>query len=87
MNDGHQQGLEVDVDGDPQVDVVVDDELVVADRGVDVRELGDGVDGRPSDERQIGEADALLGLERVLVGLAHLLDTLEVRLHAHQRVG
>ena len=60
------QALEVEVDGDAEVDVAVDDQLVVADRRVDVRELADGVDDGAGDERQVGEAEALLGLERVL---------------------
>ena len=37
----------VEVDGDAEVDEVVHDELVLADAGVEVRELGEGVDRRP----------------------------------------
>ena len=55
-----EQALEVEVDGDRQVHVVVHDELAVADRGVHVRELAQGVDDGPGDERQVGEAEALL---------------------------
>jgi hypothetical protein len=44
----------------------VDDQLVVADAGVEVRELGEAVDDRPGDERQVGEAEALGGLPVVL---------------------
>ena len=54
-----QQTLVVEVDGDAEIDVVVDDELVVADAGVEVRELGQPVDDRPGDERQVREAEAL----------------------------
>ena len=39
VDDRHDQALEVEVDGDAEVDVVVHDQLVLADRGVDVREL------------------------------------------------
>ena len=63
---GRQQTLVVEVDGDAEIDVVVDDELVVADAGVEVRELGQPVDDRPGDERQVREAEALRRLERVL---------------------
>ena len=43
-----QQTLVVEVDGDAEVDVVVHDQLVVADAGVEVRELGQPVDDRPA---------------------------------------
>ena len=52
----HEQALEVEVDRDAEVDVVVHDELAVADARVHVRELGDRVDDRADDERQVGEA-------------------------------
>ena len=38
-DDRGQQALVVEIDGDAEVDVVVHDELVVADAGVEVREL------------------------------------------------
>ena len=79
--------MEVEVDGDAEVDVAVHHELVVAHRGVDVRELGDGVDHGPGHERQVGEAHPLLGLEGVLPGLAHLLDRRVVDLDDHDGVG
>ena len=41
VDDRNDQALEVEVDGDAEVDVVVHDQLVVADRRVDVRELAD----------------------------------------------
>ncbi len=44
------EGLEVDVDGHAEVDAAVHDQHVVADRGVHVRELAEGVDDRPGDE-------------------------------------
>ena len=40
-DDRGQQALEVEVDRDRQVDVVVDDQLAVADGGVHVRELAE----------------------------------------------
>ena len=49
------QALVVEVDGDPEVDVVVDDEGVVAHRGVEVGEFGQRLDRRPGDEGQVGE--------------------------------
>ena len=48
----HDEGLEVDVDGDAEVDAAVHDQHVVADRGVHVRELAEGVDDGPGDEGQ-----------------------------------
>ena len=49
--DRRQQTLVLEVDGDAEVDVVVHDERVVDDAGVEVRELGERVDDRPGDER------------------------------------
>ena len=57
----------VEVDGDPEVDVAVDDERVVADRGVELREVAQGLDDGPGDEGKVGEADPLLLAEPVLV--------------------
>ena len=50
----------------PEVDVVVDDQRVVADRGVEVGPLVQRVDHGPGDERQVGEREALLGLGTAL---------------------
>ena len=74
VDDRHDQALEVEVDGDAEVDVVVDDERVVAHRPVEVGELGQRLHRGPGDEGQVGEAEALLGLEPLAVGPAHLLD-------------
>ncbi len=52
----HEQSLEAQVDRDAEVDVVVHDELAVAHGRVHARELGDRVDDRPRDERQVREA-------------------------------
>ena len=79
-DDRHHQALEVEVDGDPEVDVVVDDQLVLAERGVDLGVLGDGVDDGPRDERQVGEPEALGGAPLVLRRPAHPLDGFEVGL-------
>ena len=48
LDDRHHQALEVEVDGDAEVDVVVDDQLVLAEGGVDLGVLADGVDDRPA---------------------------------------
>ena len=44
VDDRHHQALEVEVDGDAEVHVVVHDQLVVAERRVDLGELADRVD-------------------------------------------
>ena len=75
------------VDGDPEVDVAVHDELAVADARIEVRELGQRVDHRPADERQVGEREALgrppVVLDRpargVDVRIVHLDDAERVR--------
>ena len=46
-DDRHEQTLVAQVDGDAEVDVVVDGELAVAHGRVQVRELGDRIDDRP----------------------------------------
>ena len=61
--------LVVEVDGDAEVDVAVDDELALADAGVEVGELVEGIDDRPADERQVREAEAL-GVLPLLLHLA-----------------
>ena len=82
-----QQPLEVEVDRDGQVDVVVDHQLAVAHGCVDVGIGVEGVAHRPSDERQIGEAEAVLGLERLPVSPTHVLYALEVHLRRGQHMG
>ena len=52
----------------PEVDVVVDDQGVVAHRGVEVRELGQRLHGGPGHERQVGEGEPLLRPEPLAVG-------------------
>ena len=63
LDDRDDQPLVVEVDGDAQVDLVVHDQRVVAHRGVEVRELVQRLDHGPGDEGQVGEREALLGLE------------------------
>jgi hypothetical protein len=89
VDDGHHQPLEVEVDGDAEVDVVVHDQLVLAEAGVHLGVLPDGVDHRPADEREVREAEALGGLERLALGGPHPLDALEVHLdrRVHVRRG
>ena len=80
VHDRHDEPSLVEVDGNPEVDVAVDDERVVADRGVQLRVVAKRLDHGPGDEGKVGETDALLLAEPVLVGLANLLDALEVGL-------
>ena len=70
----HDQALVVEVDGDAEVDEAVDDELVLAHAGVEVREVAEGVDRRPADERQVREAEALGLLPLVLDRAARGVD-------------
>ena len=53
VHDRHDEAFEVEVDGDAEVHVVVQDQFVVADRRVDVRELADRIDDRAGDERDV----------------------------------
>ena len=50
-DDGHHQPLEVEVDGDAEVNVAVDDEVVADDRRVQSWKLGERVDDRTGHER------------------------------------
>ena len=54
----HDQSL-LERHGNPQVDVVLVDDVLAVERGVDVRELPDRVGRRLGDERRVGEAGAL----------------------------
>ena len=49
-----------------QVDLMVDDQRIVTDRGVEVRLLVQSLDHRAGDERQVGEREAFFRLELVL---------------------
>ena len=60
---------------------------VVVDRGVELGEVADGVDDGPGHERQVGEGEALLGLERVLGRVPDLVDVVEVDLDRGEDVG
>ena len=57
------------------------------DRRVDVREVPDGVDHRPGHERQVGEGEALLLLQRCPCRLAGLVDVGVVDLDGDEHVG
>ncbi len=75
-HDRHDQSLVVEVHGDAKVHVVVHHELAITDGRVHVRELRDGVDDGPGDERQV----------RQLRRPPRPLDPLEVDLHGDERV-
>ena len=80
VDDGHDQPLVVEVDGDAEVHLVVEDQGLVAHRGVEVRVVPQRLDRRPRDEGQVGEREALLGLEALPPRTADPFDVLEVRL-------
>ena len=86
LDDRDDQALVVEVDGDAQVELVVDDQRVVADRGVEVRPLVQRLDRGPGDEGEVGEREALLGPELRAVGPPHPLDLLVVGLEHDQGV-
>src|SRR4029077_13908567 len=64
----HQQALVTQIHGDAEVDELVHDELAVAHGGVEVGEVGEGVDHGPADERQVGEGEAFGALPLALDG-------------------
>ena len=53
--------------GHPEVDVLVVDDVLAVDRGVDLRKLRDRLDRGAEDERQVRQLDAVLRQELVLV--------------------
>ena len=57
-------------DGDADVVVVLEDDLVALDLGVELRERLERADRRLDEERRDAEADAVLLLERLLAALA-----------------
>ena len=84
---GHDQALVRQVDRDAEVDLGVDEQRVVDHRRVEQREVAQRLDGGPGHEGQVGQREALLGLEALTPGLAHALDALEVDLVGDERVG
>src|SRR6266516_1277983 len=54
---GRDEALEVEIDGDAHVYVVVDDEVLAVDAGVDVRVRLDRVAERTHDEREVREGE------------------------------
>ena len=79
--------MEVEVDGNGQVDIAVQDQLVVADARVDVGKLPKGIDEGTGDEWEIGEAEPFVAFPVGAVGGPDLLDALEVDLDCGQHVG
>ena len=85
MDHRYDQSVGVKVHGDTQVDVVMDDQLVPADRGVEVRKRLQRLEGGDGDERQVREAEALILLERGLPASTRDVDTFIVDLPRHRR--
>jgi hypothetical protein len=86
VDHGDDEPLVVEVDGDAQVDAVVDDQRVLTHRGVEMGVLGQRLDRGQGGEREIGETEPLLRLEALTVGPPHQFDPLVVDLLDHQRV-
>ena len=86
VDDRHDQPLVGQVDRDAEVDLGVDEQRVVDHRRVQQGEVAQRLDRGPGHERQVGEREALLGLEALAPGLAHALDALEVDLVGDERV-
>ena len=79
-DDRHDEALVVEVDSDAEIDEAVDDELVVRDARIEVRELLERIDDGPADERQVREAEALGGLPSRLLLAAGEVDVVVVDL-------
>ena len=80
LDDGCEQTLEVEIDGDRDVDVVVDDERALTDGRIHVREFAQRVAQRAHDERKVGEAEALCFLPRLSMRSTNPLDAFVVDL-------
>ncbi len=76
-----EESLVVQVDGDREVDLVVEHDRIPGDRRVHVGELVQRVHDRSGDERQVGEREALLGSERRTQLPADPFDAFVVDLH------
>src|SRR5205085_4516252 len=87
VDDGDDEALEAQVDGEAEVDRAVDDERVAVDGGVDVGELADCVDHGPGHEGEVGEGEPLLRLPRGLGRVADPVDVVEVDLDDGEDVG
>ena len=68
-DDGHEQPA-VGGDGDPEVDALPQDDLVLAPRSVEVRVLEKRLRDGVRHERQVGEVDAVALAERLLLRVA-----------------
>ena len=75
-DDGHDQALEVEIDGDAEMDCSVDHQLVVDHRRIEARELRECVDDGAHHEREVREAGPA----------AHLVDGLVVDFDRDERV-
>ena len=87
MDDGHDQSLVGQVDGDAQVDLGMHHQRVVHHGGIEQREVAHRLHRRSGHKRQIGQREALFGLEPLAPGLADPLDILEIRLVGDEGVG
>ena len=87
LTTGHDEPVVVEVDGDPQVELMVHDERVVAHRGVEVRPLVQRLDRGAGHEGEVGEGEALLGPELGAVRTPDPLDLLVVGLQHDEGVG
>lgn len=85
-HDRNQQTPVIEIDRDAEVDVTVHHEVVAVDARVHVREVGQRIDHRASDEGQVREAVALLRLELGLHAVARGVDVGEVDLDHAERV-
>ncbi len=83
---GHQQTLEVEVDGNAEIDLAVHDQLVFPHGRVEVGPFLQSVDDGPRYERQVGQAEPFGRLEMLPLGQAGPLDSGVVNLHGHRRV-
>src|SRR5262249_52023363 len=61
-------------DRDPDIDFVVIDDVVIIERRVEQRILPEAGYRRARDERQVGQREAVVGLELPLEAIAHLRD-------------
>ena len=65
-NDGCEEALVVEVDGDAEVDMIVQDETSLGDRRVEIGVLLQRLDECARDEREVGERESLVPLPALL---------------------
>ena len=78
VDDRDDQALVVEVDGDPEVDLLVHDQRVLGHRRVQVRVLPERLHRGPGHEREVRQREALFGLEPFALASPYPLDVLEV---------